>query len=85
MSLARLRTFVTTVTRTAETASGDDQRLRAARRVLAELVGVDAWLPDVYAAPDKQYYRQYLLHCDPLERFLCREFRVGAGPVHPDP
>ncbi len=83
MSLARLKKFVTTMTRIAETASGDEAWLRAARPVLAELVAVDDWLPDAYAAPDKQYYRQYLLHCDPLERFSVVSFVWGPGQLTP--
>jgi len=85
MSLARLKKFVTTMTRIADNASDDDTWLRAARPVLGELVAVDDWLPDAYAAPDKQYYRQYLLHCDPLERFSVVSFVWGAGqftPIH---
>lgn len=83
MSLARLKRFVTTMTRIADTASNDDQWLRAARPVLAELVAIDDWLPDAYAVPDKQYYRQYLLHCDPLERFSVVSFVWGPGQLTP--
>jgi predicted metal-dependent enzyme (double-stranded beta helix superfamily) len=83
MSLARLKKFVTTMTRIADTATDDDAWLRAARPVLGELVAVDDWLPDAYAAPDKQYYRQYLLHCDPLERFSVVSFVWGPGQLTP--
>jgi len=83
MSLARLKKFVTTMTRIAETASNDDAWLSAARPVLGELVAIDDWLPDAYAAPDKQYYRQYLLHCDPLERFSVVSFVWGPGQLTP--
>jgi predicted metal-dependent enzyme (double-stranded beta helix superfamily) len=83
MSLARLKKFVTTMTRIADMASDDDTWLRAARPVLGELVAVDDWLPDAYAAPDKQYYRQYLLHCDPLERFSVVSFVWGPGQLTP--
>jgi predicted metal-dependent enzyme (double-stranded beta helix superfamily) len=85
MSLARLKTFVTTMTRIAETVSGEDEWLHAARPVLAALVAVDDWLPDTCAAPDRQFYRQYLLHCDPLERFSAVSFVWGPGqrtPIH---
>jgi 3-mercaptopropionate dioxygenase len=85
MPLAQLKSFVTAMTRIAETASGDEQWLNAARPVLATLVAVDDWLPDAYAVPDSQYYRQYLLHCDPLERFSVVSFVWGPGqrtPIH---
>jgi predicted metal-dependent enzyme (double-stranded beta helix superfamily) len=85
MPLAQLKSFVTAMTRIAETASGDEQWLNAARPELATLVAVDDWLPDAYAVPDSQYYRQYLLHCDPLERFSVVSFVWGPGqrtPIH---
>jgi 3-mercaptopropionate dioxygenase len=85
MRLVRLKSFVTAMTRIAETTSGDEQWLRAARPELATLVSVDDWLPDSYAVPDPQYYRQYLLHCDPLERFSVVSFVWGPGqctPIH---
>jgi 3-mercaptopropionate dioxygenase len=85
MPLSRLRTFVTTMTRLAETTSGEDEWLHAARPALAALIAVDDWLPDAYAAPDREFYRQYLLHCDPLERFSVVSFVWGPGqrtPIH---
>lgn len=56
-----------------------------ARDLLAELVAHDDWLPDAFAVPDPQHYRQYLLHADPLERFSLVSFVWGPGqrtPVH---
>ena len=49
------------------------------------LVGTDDWLPDEYAKPHPDHYQQYLLHCDPLERFSVVSFVWGPGqktPVH---
>jgi predicted metal-dependent enzyme (double-stranded beta helix superfamily) len=45
----------------------------------------DDWLPEACTAPHPQYYQQYLLHCDPLERFSLVSFVWGPGqstPVH---
>ena len=44
----------------------------------------DAWLPEAYAEAGPRY-RQYLLHCDPLERFCVVSFVWGPGqktPIH---
>jgi len=54
-------------------------------RLLADLVRRDDWLPDAWAQPDPQYYQQYLLYCDPLERFSVVSFVWGPGqstPIH---
>ncbi len=54
-------------------------------RLLEGLVASDDWLPSAYAEPDPHRYRQYLLHCDSLERFSVVSFVWGPGqetPVH---
>lgn len=53
--------------------------------MLAKLIAHDDWLPEACAVPHPQYYRQYLLHCDPAERFSLVSFVWGPGqrtPVH---
>ena len=45
----------------------------------------DDWLPEDYATADAKYYRQYLLHADPLSRFSIVSFVWGPGqktPIH---
>ncbi len=45
----------------------------------------DDWLPEPFTRPDPQFYRQFLLHADPLERFSVVSFVWGRGqhtPVH---
>ena len=85
-SLLRLREFVVATTRVVERAPGDERaQLASVRPLLADLVAHDDWLPDEYAAPDAKYYRQYLLHADPLGRFSVVSFVWGPGqttPVH---
>lgn len=59
--------------------------LDLAARALAQLVRDDDWLPDAYARPDPDYYRQYLLYRDPDQRFSVVSFVWGPGqhtPVH---
>ena len=83
--LARLRDFVVAVT---DCVSGDVKGAAVAERVrpfLKELVRYDDWLPDAFAKAHPEHYQQYLLYCDPLERFSVVSFVWNAGqstPVH---
>jgi predicted metal-dependent enzyme (double-stranded beta helix superfamily) len=59
--------------------------MEEAERLLVDLVTHDDWLPDEFAVPFAESYRQYLLYCDPLERFSVVSFVWGPGqktPVH---
>ncbi|MBU8536327.1 cysteine dioxygenase family protein [Falsiroseomonas tokyonensis] len=82
----RLRGFIAAMTRLVEEAGEDEARiLEQGRHLLADLVAVDDWLPEAYAQPHPVHYRQYLLHCDPLERFSLVSFVWGPGqrtPIH---
>jgi predicted metal-dependent enzyme (double-stranded beta helix superfamily) len=82
---ARLRRFVADVTRAVAAESREPELLASVRSHLAELVAHDDWLPDELAQPHPQFYRQYLLHADALERFSVVSFVWGPGqrtPVH---
>ncbi len=83
---ARFRHFIAEFTRLAEKNSGNEKvMLDAGSVLLGELIKHDDWLPDECAQPHPQYYQQYLLHCDPLERFSVVSFVWGPGqktPVH---
>jgi 3-mercaptopropionate dioxygenase len=85
-NLGRLREFITDFTRLIDRAGSDEETVLAeGRRAVAALVATDDWLPEAYAQPHPQYYQQYLLHCDPLERFSVVSFVWGPGqatPVH---
>ncbi|KAF0812650.1 3-mercaptopropionate dioxygenase [Andreprevotia sp. IGB-42] len=81
----RLRHFVHQVGALLDTQPAEAQLLPAVARALAALVAHDDWLPDEYAVPDPQRYRQYLLHADTCERFSVVSFVWGPGqftPVH---
>lgn len=55
------------------------------RRLVAELVARDDWLPESHARPDPVRYRQYLLHRDADARFSIVSFVWGPGqgtPIH---
>jgi predicted metal-dependent enzyme (double-stranded beta helix superfamily) len=85
-NLARFRSFVAGTARAVEAHAADEPALFAALKPqLAELVAHDDWLPKTYAVPHPDFYRQYLLYADPLDRWSVVSFVWGAGqrtPVH---
>jgi 3-mercaptopropionate dioxygenase len=89
-AIAPLRDFVSRFTRLIsdgprQDGPGQDALLREGKHLLSELIATDGWLPDAFAQSDPQFYRQYLLHCDPLERFSVVSFVWGPGqrtPLH---
>lgn len=81
----RLRRFLCDLTRLAEAGAEEGEILDRAGASLRALVSVDDWLPPEFAQPDPAQYRQYLLYCDPCERFSVVSFVWGPGqrsPVH---
>jgi predicted metal-dependent enzyme (double-stranded beta helix superfamily) len=85
LSASPLRDFVVAVTQDFAHDAPEAQRLAAVRGHLAKLLARDDWLPDALAQPHPEFYRQYLLHADPLERFSVVSFVWGPGqrtPVH---
>ena len=86
MNTTRLREFVQAFTRLADTAGQDEQRIFSdGAALLADLIAHDDWLPAEFARPHPDRYQQYLLHCDPLERFSVLSFVWGPGqstPLH---
>ena len=85
-NISRLRDFVTEMTKVVSEHDDDESVvLEKGRSLLASLIGTDDWLPDAFAQPSPEGYRQYLLYCDPLERFSVVSFVWGPGqrtPVH---
>jgi predicted metal-dependent enzyme (double-stranded beta helix superfamily) len=82
---ARLREFVVGFTAVVEATQDESRLIAEGRKLLARLVAQDDWLPAPYAEADPTWYRQYLLHCDPYERFSVVSFVWGPGhgtPVH---
>lgn len=82
----RFRHFVGDFTHLVERDGASEARmLEQGGKLLRDLVSHDDWLPGDCAKPHPQYYQQYLLHCDPLERFSVVSFVWGPGqktPVH---
>ena len=59
--------------------------LKRGAALLRQLVAQGEWLPERFAQPDPTRYRQYLLHCNPVERFSIVSFVWGPGqatPIH---
>lgn len=86
-NLARFRTFVAETARAieADPAADESSLLAVLKPTLADLVAHDDWLPENYATPHPDFYRQYLLYADPLDRWSVVSFVWGAGqrtPVH---
>ncbi|MDL2354432.1 MAG: cysteine dioxygenase [Pseudomonadota bacterium] len=80
-NLARLRDFVRSFTALAGQA--EERIFVDGRALLADLVAHDDWLPAQFAQPAPDRYQQYLLHCDPLERFSVLSFVWGPGQATP--
>lgn len=83
--LRPLRDFVVGMTRLVDRTDHEPTLLAEGRALLKALIADDRWLPDAFAQAEAGGYRQYLLHCDPLERFSVVSFVWGAGartPVH---
>jgi predicted metal-dependent enzyme (double-stranded beta helix superfamily) len=84
--LARLRDFVLAFTRLIDAAGTDEERIFSeGRALLATLIASDDWLPPEYALSSPERYQQYLLYCDPQQRFSVTSFVWGPGqstPIH---
>ncbi|ANG64008.1 cysteine dioxygenase [Marinobacterium aestuarii] len=82
---ARLRDFVQAFTALVNESDDEAYLLDAGELLLADLIRHDDWLPEAYSQPGLTEYRQFLLHCDPLERFSVVSFVWGPGqctPIH---
>jgi len=85
-NLQRFREFIARFSALVEKHGSDEARMLAdGSALLADLVRHDDWLPEEFAAHSPESYRQYLLYCDPLERFSVVSFVWGPGqktPIH---
>ena len=85
-NIRRLREFVVAMTGLAERYGSDElAMLREGGKLLDALIAHDDWLPQAFAAPHLAHYQEYLLYCDPLERFSVVSVALGPGqrtPIH---
>lgn len=83
---SRFRDFVRSFTRLLEETGGDEERVFAGGQpLLRDLLTHDDWLPEAFATAAADRYQQYLLWCDPLERFSVVSFVWAPGqrtPIH---
>lgn len=82
---ARLREFVKQVGALLDAGYDESRVVAGCREAMRTLVAKDDWLPAEMAKPHPRYYQQYLLHCDPQERFSVVSFVWGPGqktPIH---
>jgi predicted metal-dependent enzyme (double-stranded beta helix superfamily) len=80
---ALLRTFVAATTEIMHDNLPEPSLLVRLRPLLEDLVSQDNWLPDDFSRSHPDHYQQYLLHCDPLERFSVVSFVLGLGQKMP--
>lgn len=85
-NIRRLREYVRDMTHLVGRHGANEPRmLDEGAGLLRTLVTQDDWLPEEFAASSPESYRQYLLYCDPLERFSVVSFVWMPGhrtPIH---
>lgn len=84
-SVRPLKDFIAELTILADRGLSEADMLDRSKPMMSHLLSSDRWLPDIFAQPDEHQYRQYLLHCDPRERFSLVSFVWGPGqqtPIH---
>jgi predicted metal-dependent enzyme (double-stranded beta helix superfamily) len=82
----RFRDFIAGFSALVDAHASDERRILAeGGKLLGALVSHDDWLPEEFARAAADSYRQYLLYCDPRERFSVVSFVWSPGqktPVH---
>jgi len=85
-NLPRFRRYIQDMTQLVSQYGDDEPTVLARGEVLLKaLIDHDDWLPVAFTVPSTEGYRQYLLYCDPLERFSVVSFVWGPGqntPIH---
>lgn len=80
-----LATFVREVTLALNQSLEEEFIVPIVKKEMKALVTDSSWLPDPFSLCASEGYRQYLLYCDPLERFSVVSFVWGPEqrtPVH---
>ena len=83
--ISPLRDFIVAMTTLVEKEHDETTLVSHSKGYLKTLISSDTWLPEFCTVPHPDYYQQYLLHADPLERFSVVSFVWGSGqktPIH---
>lgn len=79
------RDVVVDLTKLADLSLKEASMLERATPLMQDLLASDHWIPEKFCEANPDRYQQYLLHCDPLERFSIVSFVWGPGqetPIH---
>ncbi len=85
MQEGKLLTFVKSLATLLETHPSEELIFSKGKILLENLIRVDDWLAQEFCKPHPDYYQQYLLYADPLDRFSIVSFVWGPGqktPLH---
>jgi predicted metal-dependent enzyme (double-stranded beta helix superfamily) len=85
MSAAPIVEFIRRTAQIVERETDVARLLGAVSAAMKPLLRDAAWLPPEFAAAHPEHYQQYLLYCDPFERFSIVSFVWGPGqqtPIH---
>lgn len=84
-AVAPLREFVVSMTELVSVESSENNLIAKGSELLKKLIESDTWLPEFCTVPHPEFYQQFLIHADPLERFSVVSFVWGPGqktPIH---
>ena len=79
MPEGKLLNFVKELSVLLEQKPGEEIVFTKGKKLLENLIAVDDWLPEEFTKPHPQYYQQYLLYADPLDRFSIVSFVWGPS------
>ena len=85
MTDGKLLTFVKELSQLLNQNPSEEIIFTKGKGLLRNLIAADDWLPAEFTKPHPQYYQQYLLYADPLDRFSIVSFVWGPGqktPIH---
>lgn len=85
MQEGKLLRFVKSLATLLEAHPSEELIFSKGRKLLEDLIAADDWLPEEFCKPHPDYYQQYLLYADPLDRFSVLSFAWGPGqktPLH---
>ena len=79
----RVRSFIKNMTHILDECQDEASILARGGPLLSELLSEDDWLPPQFSEPKLERYQQYLLYCDPYQRFSLVSFVWGPGQATP--